>query len=190
MDHEPSQQIVEKPEPAKPAKPAKIGAFQQAVTGVTPPQLGEAKIREVWPTVVGISHPASSLAKWLIRTVFLAPLGWLLLAPLFARKFAPFLARRYTLTNRRLMIQRGIKPHPSKEIALADIDDVRLDPASFDAFYLSGTLEVISKGQVALKLIGVPEPEGFRHAIVNAYKAWVPGKATGPFQSASEAAKV
>ena len=24
---------------------------------------------------------------------------------------------------------------------------------------------------------GVPEPEGFRHAVINAVKAWVPGKA-------------
>ena len=26
--------------------------------------------------------------------------------------------------------------------------------------------------------------EGFRHAVINAVKAWVPGKATGPFQPA------
>ena len=54
-----------------------------------------------------------------------------------------------------------------------------------EVVYLSGTLEVLSKGQVALTLPGVPEPEGFRHAVVNAVKAWVPGKATGPFQPAS-----
>jgi hypothetical protein len=42
---------------------------------------------------------------------------------------------------------------------------------------------------VALKLAGVPEPEGFRHAVVNAVKAWVPGKATGPFIPASAPSK-
>jgi hypothetical protein len=83
------------------------------------------------------------------------------------------------------MVQRGLRPKPAQEVALADIDEVRLVPDSFDRFYLSGTLEVISKGQVALTLPGVPEPEGFRHAVVNAVKAWVPGKATGPFQPAS-----
>ena len=47
-------------------------------------------------------------------------------------------------------------------------------------------LEIISKGQVVLTLAGVPNAESFRHAIVNAYKAWIPGKAdTGHFVPAS-----
>jgi len=33
-----------------------------------------------------------------------------------------------------------------------------------------------------LRLAGVPEPESFRHAILNTRNAWVPGKAaTMPF---------
>jgi hypothetical protein len=159
------------------------------VTGVIPPQTGEGMIREVFPTVVGLNPGVALLAKKLIRTFFLAPVGILLVAPLFALKFAPFLCRRYTLTNRRLMIQRGLKPAPVQQVALADIDEVRFDPQQVDPFYVSGTLEIVSKGQVALTLPGVPEPEGFRHAIVNAVKAWVPGKATGPFQPASAIGK-
>jgi hypothetical protein len=158
---------------------------RQAVTGVMPPQLGEAMIREAWPTVLEAQSGLAQLAQKLIKTIFLAPLGWLLLLPLFGKRLLPFLSKRYTLTNRRLMVQRGLRPSPAQEIALSDIDEVRLVPDSFDRFYLSGTLEVVSKGQVALTLAGVPEPEGFRHAVVNAVKAWVPGKATGPFQPAS-----
>jgi hypothetical protein len=164
---------------------AEAAAPRQAVTGVMPPQLGEALIREAWPTVLEASAGASRLAEKLIKTVVLAPLGWLLLLPLFGKRLLPGLSKRYTLTNRRLMVQRGLRPKPAQEIALSDIDEVRLVPDSFDRFYLSGTLEVISKGQVALTLPGVPEPEGFRHAVVNAVKAWVPAKATGPFQPAS-----
>jgi hypothetical protein len=160
-------------------------APRQAVTGVMPPQLGEALIREAWPTVLEASSGVAHLAQRLIKTVVLAPLGWLLLLPLFGKRLLPFVSKRYTLTNRRLMIQRGLRPAPAQEVALSDIDEVRLVPDSFDRFYLSATLEVVSKGQVALTLPGVPEPEGFRHAVVNAVKAWVPGKATGPFQPAS-----
>jgi hypothetical protein len=148
---------------------------RQAVAGVMPPQLGEAMIREAFPSVA--QSGLSALAAKLMRTVVLAPLGWLLLAPLFLKSIAPFVCTRYTLTNRRLMIRRGLKPHPVKEIALADIDEVRLVPESYNTFYRCGTLEVLAKGQVALTLPAVPEPEGFRHAVVNAYKAWVPGKA-------------
>jgi hypothetical protein len=163
---------------------------RQAVAGLMPPQLGEAMIREVWPTVLDVQGGLASLASKLMRTAFLAPLGWLLLAPLFAKKFAPMICKRYTLTNRRLMIQRGWKPAPTHEVALKDIDDVRLDTASYDTFYRSGNLDVTSGGKVALKLTGVPEPESFRHAIVNAVRAWGGSdKLKAPFQPASALAK-
>jgi hypothetical protein len=159
------------------------GGPRQAVAGLMPPQLGEARIREAFPAVQG---GLAALGQKLVRTVFLAPLGWALLAPLFALKFAPLVCRRYTLTNRRLMVQRGLKPTPVQEVKLAEIDDVRFDPASHDPFYHTGTLEVISGGKVVLTLPAVPEPEGFRHAILNAVLAWAPEKAKGvPFQAAS-----
>jgi hypothetical protein len=170
---------------------AKAGAFagpRQAVAGLMPPQMGEARIREAWPAISAKSSVAK-LGQKLVRTVILAPLGWLILAPLFLKKIAPFVCRRYTLTNRRLMIQRGLKPRPVQEIPLADIDEVRFDKASYDPYYFTGNLDVISKGQVVMHLPGVPEPEGFRHAILNAVKAWVPGKAKGPFLPASAPVK-
>ncbi len=145
---------------------------RQAVAGLMPPQLGEAMIREVWPTILGVSSAVAGLSGKLIRSVFFAPLGWMFNALLFGRKFAPFLCQRYTLTNRRLMVQRGWKPEPVQEIALKDIDDVRLNADTYDAFYRSGDLQVMSGGKEALLLIAVPEPESFRHAIVNAVRAW------------------
>jgi hypothetical protein len=160
-------------------------ATRQAVTGVIPPQLAEARIREAWPSVTAHGAGVPRLARSLMRTVVLAPLGWALLAPLFALRLAPFVCKRYTLTNRRLMVQRGLKPAPSQEVALAEIDDVRLVEGSRDDFYRSATLEVVSKGRVVLTLPGVPEPEGFRHAVLNAVAAWVPGRSAGAFVPAS-----
>jgi hypothetical protein len=161
---------------------------QQAVTGLVPPQQGEAVIREVWPSVAAFPAVAA-LGEKLTRSVVLAPLAWLMLAPFYFLKVFPLfgVARRYTLTNKRLMVRRGFPPKPQAghEIGLADIDDVRIAPGSENRFYRAADLEVLSKGQVALKLPGVPEAESFRHAIVNAYKAWVPGKANAPIIPAS-----
>jgi hypothetical protein len=155
---------------------------RQAVAGLMPPQLGEAMIREVWPSIKNVSGAIAALSAKLIQSVALAPLGWMLNSLLFGRKFAPFLCRRYTLTNRRLMVQHGWKPAPVQEIALKDIDDVRLIADSYDAFYRSGDLQVMSGGKEVLTLIAVPEPESFRHAIVNAVRAWSgTDKLKGPF---------
>ena len=176
-----------------------IDGRKQIITGVVPPQAGEAMIRELWPSVA--AHPAvaglgknlTQIAGKIARTVVLFPVGlaiaavaWVIMAPTYFGKLLPFVAKRYTLTNRRLMIRRGLKPKPSKEVALADIDDIRIVKDANSDFFMSGTVEVISKGQVVLKLPGVPGPEAFRHAILNAVKAWVPGKAAdGSFIPAS-----
>jgi hypothetical protein len=161
---------------------------KQVITGVVPPQLAEAMIREVWPSVA--AHPAvASLGRILTRTIVLAPLAWLMMAPFYFIKVLPGFARRYTLTNQRLLIRRGmsakLNPKPADQVALADIDEVRILYDANSAFYLAGNMEIVGQGTVLLKLAGVPEPESFRHAIVNAYKAWVPGKASGPFVPAS-----
>jgi hypothetical protein len=160
---------------------------EQAITGVMPPSLGEARIRETFPSVLGLSKSLAGLGKMLIKSVFLAPLGWLVLAPLFVRRITPFIAKRYTLTNRRVMIQRGLKPSMSQQVELKDIDDVRPVEGTYDPFFRAGDLEIISKGAVALKLVGVPEAEGFRRAILSAVAAWVPGKGSlqGKFLAAS-----
>ncbi len=181
MVHDLSQQTA----PAANSDGAAEKSPRQAVAGLMPPQLGEALIRETWPTVVRYQAGLSRVGERLMKTIVLAPLGWLLMGPLFLRKFMPFLCKRYTLTNRRLMIQRGLKPHPVEEIPLADIDDVRPVEGTYDSFYLSGDLEVVSGGQARMKLIGVAEPESFRRAILDAVKAWVPAKARGPFLPAS-----
>jgi hypothetical protein len=161
----------------KSAEPARVKfTSRQAVTGLTPPDQREAIIREVRPSAS--AHPAiSGLAKRLTGTLILAPLAWLLLAPLFLMKFLPFVCTRYTLTNRRLMIRRGLaKPRPIHEVALADIDEVRLDAATQDSFFQSATLEIVSKGKVVMHLPGVAQPEAFRHSVLNAYRAWAPIK--------------
>jgi hypothetical protein len=150
---------------------------KQAVTGLAPPQLGEAIIRVVWPSVAAFPGPAF-LGRWLMNTRILAPLGWVLLAPLYFLKVLPGFARRFVLTNRRLMFQKGLHLKAVKEVALADIDDVRILKDGNSGFYRSANLEIISKGQVAMTLRGVVGPEAFRHAILNACKAWVPGKAS------------
>ena len=54
----------------------------QAVAGLIPPQADEAVIRIVWPSVSAFTGPAL-LGQMLMRTYVLAPLGWLLLAPLY-----------------------------------------------------------------------------------------------------------
>ena len=159
---------------------------QQVVTGIVPPQVGEALIREVFPSVA--AHPAvAGLGRMLTRTIIGAPLAWLLMVFFYFAKALPFLGRRYTLTNRRLMIRKGISRRPSWAVPLAEIDDVHVQLDANSEFFRAGNLDILSQGKVIYTLRGVPEPESFRQSIINTYKAWVPGKASGPFIPAKAA---
>src|SRR5687768_7695572 len=131
---------------------------QQAVTGVISPETAEARIREVWPSVAR-SRGLAALGKALTRTIILAPLGWLIMSAAYFGKLLPIAMTRYAVTNRRVMIRKGWKGTPIKEVTLAQIDDVRLVPESVDDFFRAADLEIISQGQVVLTLPGVPDPE-------------------------------
>ncbi|HEX4592403.1 MAG TPA: PH domain-containing protein, partial [Gemmataceae bacterium] len=160
--------------------PVMADPHEQAVTGVTPPQIGEAIIRDVWPSVAAYPGPAG-LARACYRTIVLAPIGWFVLAPIYFMKLLAVmpglhgLATRYRLTNRRLMICKGMKPVPDKEVPLDRIKDVKLVTDANSEFFVAGTLDVIdANGQTMLTLPGVREPESVRHAILQAAAAWGP----------------
>lgn len=156
----------------------------QPVTGLTPPQLGEALIREAYPSVTRFPAVASA-GRALILSIIGAPLGWGVMLFFYFLKVLPVGAVRYALTNRRIMVLRGWKQGtvmhsvnttvaPSAEVPLADIDEVRVVKDANSDFFRAATLEIVSQGKVALSLLGVPEAESFRHAILNACKAWTP----------------
>jgi hypothetical protein len=148
---------------------------KQAITGVVPPQQDEALIRERWPSVARMPAVAN-LGRQLTRTIVLAPLAWLLMAPIYFAKVLPVLARRYAVTNKRLLIRGGWSGRAVKEVPLEQIDDVRLRADANSNFFRAATLEIVSGGNVVMTLPGTPDPESFRVAIVNACNAWVPGR--------------
>ena len=157
----------------------------QAVAGLMTPEHGEARMREAYPSVAA-HFAVATLGKRLIQSIFLAPVGWVVMAwPYFSKVLLVF-GRKYVLTNRRVMIRAGWKGTVIGEVALGNIDEVRLVRDGNSDFFRAATLELIHDGKVALHLPGVPEPDSFREAILNARNAWVPGKSKSiPFISAA-----
>jgi hypothetical protein len=160
--------------------PALADLRDQAVTGVSPPQVNEAIIRDVWPSVA--AYPAAAnFARAAYRSIVLAPLGWLALAPFYFKKLLGVvpgltgLATRYRLTNRRILITHGYKPVVVKDVPLDQIKDVRLVTDANSEFFVAGNLEIVDQsGAVAMTLAGVAEAESVRHSILQAVAAWGP----------------
>jgi hypothetical protein len=106
----------------------------QAIIGVIPPDVGEAVLASRWPSVAAYGSIArrgqeiqARARELFMRTIklpfllaallllpvtalafFIALAGWLLLAPFYFVKIFPGLATRYTLTNKRLLIERDL----------------------------------------------------------------------------------
>jgi hypothetical protein len=160
-----------------------VNARDQVIAGVVAPQAGEALIREVFPSVAAMPAVAT-LGRTLILTFVLAPLGWGLMLPVYFLKILPFFARRYTLTNRRVMLRRGMKPVAAGEVPLSEIDEVRVVTDANSKFFRAATLEIVSGGKVMLTLPGCPEADAFRISILNACRAWAPGRLKEVFVAA------
>jgi len=154
---------------------------------LNPPLLNTngTRIRLTWPTIARVPMVAS-LGKMLTRTIILAPLAWIVMGLFYFSKVLPIVGIRYQLTDKKVMIQRGWKGGISQAIALGDIDDVQVDPATIDQFFRSADLTITSGGKPEMTLTAVPDAEAFRHAILSARNAFAPGKVKKlPFISAS-----
>lgn len=150
-------------------------------------QQTETLIRDVWPSVA--RFPAiARFGQLLTNSIILAPLAWLLMAPLYFMKVLPIFGRRYRLTNKSVSICLGATAKQSQHVALGDIDEVRVKTDGNSTFFRAGDLEIVTAGNVVLTLPGVPTPEGFRIAILNACSAWAPGRASklNPFIAAAK----
>lgn len=144
----------------------------QAIAGVVPPDVAEAVVMQIWPSIsasgLGQSLGRAYSIPFLLRVpIILATL------PLVIALYASHRFTRYTLTTRRILIQKGIRPQPREDVALDELEDVRVAVRPGQSFYRAGDLELIKDGQVALVLPGVQCPETFRRNILatrDAYK--------------------
>lgn len=78
-------------------------------------------------------------------------------------------AIRYTLTNRRIRVDRGVLKKTTKFVRLEEIDDVRL--ANDIPFTRTGDLEIVSKGTVVLRLVGIQDPRPRLKTILDAVRS-------------------
>src|SRR5204863_1014585 len=106
----------------------------QAIPGVVPAQIKETTVMTVWPSVAkyGLGRTLGTLfdIRWpdvyffrLGRLIALASIPVALV--LFFMRIAPFIGTRYRLTNRRLIVERGLSGGEHKAV---DLD--RFDPTN------------------------------------------------------------
>ena len=93
---------------------------------------------------------------------------------LYLWRLAPGLARRYVLTDRRVLVRKGLDADVVAEaVELSGFDSILVEVLPGQAFFRAGDLVFMSDGKEVLRLPGVQHPEGFRQACLRGQTALV-----------------
>jgi hypothetical protein len=156
----------------------------QAIAGVSPHAASERTVMTIWP-----SNSYYQVGRWLgrlynIRKPFpdnkllwpgnLFVIGSIPIAiVLYFARIAPYSAVRFRLTNRRVIVEKGMKWVESKSVALDKFDSVTIEVQPGQEWYQAGDLVFRMGETVVFRLEGVPRPESFRHTLIKSHMAYV-----------------
>ncbi len=153
----------------------------QPIAGVSPPELSEVTVMIVYPSLAatGIGRflgrqYAHSVGVWVVTLGNLIALASIpLVIPLFFLQLDPFNGRRYRLTNRRVIIERGVQGRAEQWVELDRFDTVEVVVQPGQEWYPAGDL-IFRKGQIeTFRLLGVPRPETFRQTILKTARGYL-----------------
>lgn len=153
----------------------------QAITGVSPAGTSEVTIMTVHPSMGSTSFGQTLGRAYGIRAglgniVTVGNIIALLAIPqallLYAINLSPLTCRRYRLTNRRIVVEKGLKAKLDKEVSLDSFDTVEVIVQPGQEWYRCGDL-VFSQGKVeTFRLVGVPSPESFCQTCLKAQRGY------------------
>lgn len=180
-DRRPVLQPTVAPSLTVPTIKGKVPDMNQAISGVSPPELGETTVMTVWPSIAAtgmgrfIGRLCSNQTGFGFFTLGkLLALACIPLAlPIFFFMLLPGVSRRYRLTNRRLIVHRWLTDAVDKAISLDDFDSIEVVTRPGQQWYPAGDL-VFRKGPVEVfQLSGVPRPEVFRQNCLKTRLAFI-----------------
>ena len=146
------------------------------------PEIDEKKAKTVWPTI-GATTAGRFVGRMAAIPVGLGAfftVGTLMAIAtipvavvVFAWQLMPVVCRRYTLTNRRLIVQHGLSAVDGESLSLDGFDDIEVQVLPGQQWLHAGELRFLSGGKEVFYLAGVGRPEVFRQSCLNARHALV-----------------
>ncbi len=152
----------------------------EPIAGMVPAEIRETTVMTVWPSVakyaVGRGLGQGFGIRW--PDIYFFRLGNLLALlsipialVLFFLRIAPGIATRYRLTNRRIVVERGIQGVEEKSVDLDRFDSIEIDVLPGQEWYHAGDL-VFRLGNVeTFRLEGVSRPAVFRETCLKSHLA-------------------
>ena len=155
-------------------------SIAQPIAGVVPTELKEVTVMTVWPSVAmyGLGRQMGTLFAIRWPDIYFFRLGnliALLSIPvalvLFFMRIAPGIGTRYRLTNRRIIVERGLTGKEDKAVDLDRFDTINIEVQPGQAWYDAGDL-VFKLGNIeTFRLVGVSRPAAFRATCMKSHMA-------------------
>ena len=151
---------------------------RQPIAGVSPNQ--ERVLETVCPSVAatGLGQTLGGLFDSIDAKINGVKLSYLLFClPLAPVALAIYLIQKvvgnqYVLTNRSVEVRKLVGRVLIEKVSLNDIEAINVVTRGGQAFYRAGDLELVNgRGEVILRLAGVPWPERFRKIILETREA-------------------
>jgi len=155
--------------------------MEQAIAGVVSRESAEVPVMTVWPSIA--AYPSGRFlgrmyhwqtGSYIFRIGNLIALASIPHAlALYAYRILPYVGMRYTLTNRRVVVQRGLMAIDDKSVNLDRFDriDVQVQPGQ--EWFKSGDLIFYHGNTETFRIEGVSRPEGFRQICMKSHEAFV-----------------
>ncbi len=145
-----------------------------------PPEPAETKAMTVWPSIAATA-PGRLVGRMAAiragagRFFTLGKLMAVATIPVslavFAWQLLPCVCRRYTLTDRRVIIQKGIRAVDAESVDLDAFDAIEVAVLPGQQWFHAGDLVFKQSGSEVLRLPGVARPEVFRQTCLKAQRA-------------------
>jgi hypothetical protein len=159
-----------------------VAFMAQSVAGIMPSDLAEVTCKVVWPTIgatragrlVGqLADVRIGLGRFFTVGKLLALATIPVSVAVFGWQLMPYVCRRYAVTNRRIIIRKGLKPIDERWIDLDEFETIDVEILPGQRWLHTGDLIFRHAGQEVLRLSGVSRPEIFRRVCLSAREALV-----------------
>ena len=145
-----------------------------------PARLPEIDAMTVWPTigatrlgrlVGGLAGIPIGLGGFFTVGVLMAVVTIPISLAVFVWQLLPFVCRRYTLTDRRIIIKKGLTGVEHAAIDLDGFDAIEVKVLPGQAWLHAGELIFLQQGRPVFQLSGVSRPEVFREICLKAQES-------------------
>jgi hypothetical protein len=156
--------------------------MKQPICGVIPADLSEAPLMTVWPSLA--VYPSGQFLgrlydlRW--PDLYILRLGHLLALlsipvalVLYFRRVLPGTGVRYALTNRRIIVQRGMLAADERSLPLDGFDQLDVQVLPGQQWYDAGDVVFLQQGREVFRLAAVSRPQAFRQTCWKAHQAYV-----------------